>query len=85
VSQISTTLRKRFNIINSSILFNVSNKAIDLYVFALKQFFLLNFRNTIVIAFLNCVNYIFYQKYLLNRERICFDVLLISLHITLFM
>jgi len=36
VSQILTTLRKCFNIINFNILFNISNKAIDLYVFVLK-------------------------------------------------
>jgi len=34
--QTSIALYKRFNIINFNILFNVSNKAINLYAFALK-------------------------------------------------
>ncbi len=65
---ISTIYRKRFDTINFNILFNMLRSIINLYIFVFEYFFLLNFRNIIVIALLNWVDYIFFYKYFSNKN-----------------
>ncbi len=61
------------------------SSTIDLYIFALKLFFLFDFCIIIVIMLLNWVDCIFFCKHLSKRKHIYSDVSLMSLRIILFM